>query len=206
MEKTAFLARVRHALGREEASAMERAPQLLEPLKTWGQDKVVAKFVEEASAVGTKIYPVMDMAELQENISNIIEFIKAKSYSVSQDDFAQEAVQGINLPLATDLSQADIGITSVDYALANTGTLVITSETDRHVSLLPMHHIAIVRHSQVKPTMAEALEAELARPKAFPTAWVHATGPSRTADIELTLSTGVHGPGFVYVLLLDDLL
>jgi L-lactate dehydrogenase complex protein LldG len=49
--------------------------------------------------------------------------------------------------------------------------------------------------------MAEALASYGGE---LPSAWVQATGPSRTADIELTLSIGVHGPGVVHVVLLSS--
>ncbi len=91
-------------------------------------------------------------------------------------------------------------MTGVLCAIAETGTLVLSSAAGRFASLLPMRHLALVREEQLVPTMAEALAKY---GDELPSAWVQATGPSRTADIELTLSIGVHGPGVVHVVLLS---
>ena len=109
-----------------------------------------------------------------------------------------DLVRDIPIPLATNRADADVGITGVRCAIAQTGTLVLTSDTGRLASLLPMTHIAIVSAEQLVPTMTEAFEKYMD----IPTAWVQATGPSRTADIEQTLEIGVHGPGVVHVIMI----
>jgi L-lactate dehydrogenase complex protein LldF len=85
------------------------------------------------------------------------------------------------------------GITGVSAAIAETGTLMITSGSTQPLtaSLLPEIHVAIVRSSQIVGSLDEALK-ESSIPDA--SAAVLITGPSRTADIEMTLTIGVHGP------------
>ena len=102
---------------------------------------------------------------------------------------------------------ADIGLTGVDLALAETGTLILLSGAGRprSTSLLPPTHVALFDR--------RALVERLAQVGVMLEAW-HAsdavdgvinfiTGPSRTADIELTLTRGVHGPKEIHAIFVD---
>jgi L-lactate dehydrogenase complex protein LldG len=95
-----------------------------------------------------------------------------------------------------DMALCDLGITEADYLLPETGTLVLRSsaEMPRAVSLLPRVHLAIVRPEMLRADMhqvfAEAKDSHYL---------VFITGPSRTADIELTVTLGVHGPRNLFV-------
>jgi L-lactate dehydrogenase complex protein LldG len=95
-----------------------------------------------------------------------------------------------------EMAQCDLGITEADFLLPETGTLVLRSsaEKPRAVSLLPRIHLAIVRPEMLRADMhqvfAEAKDHHYL---------VFITGPSRTADIELTVTLGVHGPKNLYV-------
>ena len=98
------------------------------------------------------------------------------------------------------MALCDLGITEADYLLPETGTIVLRSsaEKPRAVSLLPRIHLAIVRPDMLRPDMhqvfAEAKESNYL---------VFITGPSRTADIELTTTLGVHGPKELFVWMLE---
>jgi L-lactate dehydrogenase complex protein LldG len=100
---------------------------------------------------------------------------------------------------------ADIGITSVDYALAATGSFVMLSSVDepRLVSLLPPAHIAIFPRSRILANLDELLSI-LPRPADQTSSMVLITGPSRTADIEQILVRGVHGPGEIYAVIVEQ--
>ena len=104
-------------------------------------------------------------------------------------------------PNASDIFSYDVGISSVQAAIAETGTLVLDSADERHrlVSLVPPVHIAIVDASRICETLGEAL-ALLQNSKDLSRAVTFVTGPSRTADIELTLTVGVHGPQELFVI------
>ena len=108
------------------------------------------------------------------------------------------------------LGRAELGLSGVDYVIAETGTLVLMSRTGqmRGVSLLPPVHVAVARTSQVIATLADYLllaQAAGADPQQYLTSCVSfVTGPSRTGDIELKLTVGVHGPGELHLLVLDD--
>ena len=98
-------------------------------------------------------------------------------------------------------AEADIGITSADFALADTGTLVFWSEP-RLISLLPPRHIAIVERDKIISGLDE-LFTQVPQPAANASSLVLVTGPSRTADIEMRLVRGVHGPGEILVLIVE---
>ena len=104
------------------------------------------------------------------------------------------------------LAAADLGLTEADYALADTGTLALLSGPGRgrSLSLLPPVHVALLRPGQVLSGMDE-LFAQLGRDLVFreTSCLTLITGPSRTADIELELTIGVHGPRELHVIVLD---
>jgi L-lactate dehydrogenase complex protein LldG len=97
-------------------------------------------------------------------------------------------------------ASADVGITSADYMLGDTGTLVMIASPReaRLVSLLPPSHIAVVPKERILTGLDE-LFALLPDPAAQTSSMVLITGPSRTADIEQILVRGVHGPGQIMV-------
>ena len=100
-----------------------------------------------------------------------------------------------------DLAHCDLGVTEADYLLPETGTIVLRSSAakPRAVSLLPRVHLAIVRPHMLRADLhqvfAEAKDDHYL---------VFITGPSRTADIELTVTLGVHGPRNLYVWMMGE--
>jgi len=108
-------------------------------------------------------------------------------------------------PDAAALFGYDVGITTAQAAIAETGTLVLDSERERHrlVSLVPPVHIAIIEATQIYQTLAEALNV-LRQKERVSSIVTFITGPSRTADIELTLAIGVHGPQELYVIVNEE--
>lgn len=104
-------------------------------------------------------------------------------------------------PGAAELFDYDVGISRAQAAIAETGTLLLESQSERHrlVSLVPPVHIAIVDAADIRLTLGEAL-ADVGRGADLSPTITLITGPSRTADIELTLAIGVHGPQELYVI------
>ncbi len=100
-----------------------------------------------------------------------------------------------------EMALCDLGITEADYLLPETGTLVLTSsaEKPRAVSLLPRIHLAIVQPEMLRPDLHQVFAA--AKDSNY---LVFITGPSRTADIELTVTLGVHGPKSLHVWMLES--
>ena len=102
--------------------------------------------------------------------------------------------------------QADVGVSGVDYLIAETGSMVLTSrpEQPRSLSLLPPIHVAVAERRQILPDLFDLFAAGGVKPEAAPACVTIITGPSKTGDIELRLVTGVHGPGEVHVVLIDS--
>lgn len=98
-------------------------------------------------------------------------------------------------------ASAAFGITSADYALADTGSLVLFSspEEARMISLLPPVHVALVPRERILTGLDELL-TEVPLPADRSSSMLLITGPSRTADIEQILVRGVHGPGEIHVI------
>jgi len=113
---------------------------------------------------------------------------------------AQRIAHSDNPPNAHDIFGVDVGISTAQAGIAETGTLILDSACERHrlVSLVPPVHIAIINASAIVATLADALT--LLQQKEISPAITFITGPSRTADIELTLTIGVHGPQELYVI------
>ena len=106
---------------------------------------------------------------------------------------------------------ADVGITGGNALIADTGTLVlVTNEGNADLATsLPPVHIALVGIEKIVPTLDDAaavlkLLARSATGQKISTYTQFITGPSRSADIELTLQIGVHGPKELHVVLLDN--
>ncbi|HEX2505137.1 MAG TPA: LUD domain-containing protein [Gaiellaceae bacterium] len=87
------------------------------------------------------------------------------------------------------------------FGLAETGSVVLAAspEEPRARSLLPAVHVSVLREDRILPGLAELFAAVGGD---LPSSLAIVTGPSRSADIEQTLTVGVHGPGEVHVVLL----
>ena len=112
--------------------------------------------------------------------------------------------------LREEMAQADLGITGVDYAIAETGTCVLVPRqgVSRVVSLLPPLHVAIVESHQVYESLDDLFAlrrlAYLQGRGDMGSYLSLISGPSRTADIEQTIVIGVHGPVEVHMVILDS--
>ena len=114
--------------------------------------------------------------------------------------------EGSRAALRAESALADVGLSQADHGLAETGTLVFRHRPGqgRALSVLPPTHLAVVRAADVVAN----LEVLLCRPPIagsdLGSALTFVTGPSRTADIEMVITTGVHGPGRLHVFVLDE--
>jgi L-lactate dehydrogenase complex protein LldG len=110
-----------------------------------------------------------------------------------------------------EAARAPIGVTGCDFALAETGTLILLSGPGRprSTSLLPDTHVAVFDRTRLLESLEQVgimLEALHVEPdSSMSGAMINfITGPSRTADIELTLTRGVHGPKEVHAIFVDQ--
>ncbi len=119
---------------------------------------------------------------------------------------AQDISHSSGEELRQEMSQAAIGITGVDYAVAETGSVVLLPRRglSRLVSLLPPVHVAIVRPQEVLESLDDLfLLQRLAYHRGQMGSYMNIiTGPSRTADIEQTIVVGVHGPKEAHMVIL----
>ena len=99
----------------------------------------------------------------------------------------------------------DTGITSAAGAIAETGALILwpSEQEPRLMSIVPSVHIAVLKADTIHNTLFEAMQKENWSER-MPTNAVLVSGPSKTADIEMTLAFGVHGPKELIVLILEE--
>jgi L-lactate dehydrogenase complex protein LldG len=170
-------------------------------------------FKEMLEAVGGHCVIVSDDVEAAQIVRQIVEGAKAQLIAVSDSELAQRVVNHLHEETellenadTPQLFDCDVGITGAQWAVAETGTLVLESDDERHrlTSLVPTVHIAVVESARVRRTLGEVLGAinEKGHKGLSPTV-TFITGPSRTSDIELTLAIGVHGPAELFVIILE---
>ena len=212
MERDTILHRVRTALGRNANEAPAPPPPVYLRIPEWSVEERVRRFTDSLEALGGLVHRVSGAAAVQETVSRIT---AGRSALVSSNalvhDCGLPGLRGVEGPyedrdlIRAAASRVGAGITGAEYALAETGTLVMFSSAaeSRLISLLPPAHIAVVRTASLLANLDELL-AKLPDPAAQSSAMVLITGPSRTADIEQILIRGVHGPGEVHVVLVDS--
>jgi L-lactate dehydrogenase complex protein LldG len=106
-----------------------------------------------------------------------------------------------------DLAQCDVSVTGCEVLISRTGTIVLSAaQTEgRTASVYAPVHVCIATAGQMVHDLKDAFQYLKEKyGSQLPSSISFATGPSRTADIEKTLVVGVHGPGQVYVLLVDE--
>ena len=102
--------------------------------------------------------------------------------------------------------QADAGVTGVDYAIAESGTLALVHSVSqaRLISLAPIIHIALIPLDRIVPIYEDVIDKVFADKGHLPSQLTFITGPSLTADIQLTFFRGMHGPKKVITILIDE--
>lgn len=216
MEREPFLAELSARLGRARPRvAPVRDYQSPSPLQaSLAADTLAQRFAHELRQVGGEVVLARSWEEARAAlVAELRQAERVVSWAHSEllafdlggvwREFAGRCYEPANASFRDVWLSADVGITGVDYALAETGTLVLTAGVGRPrgVSLLPRLHIALVRASQLVPRMGFAW----ARYRQHTPSAVHfITGPSRTSDIENDLSIGVHGPARVLAIVVPE--
>ena len=144
-------------------------------------------------------------AELDATLAKLLENRGKTVVAVRDPALSARAANAAGARLAPNdnddlLFDCEVGITDVDCAIAESGSLVVsTSGRIRNAWITPPIHIAIVRAGEILPDLVDLFES---RPDALDAASTTIiTGPSKTADIEGVLVTGVHGPAAVEIVL-----
>jgi L-lactate dehydrogenase complex protein LldG len=210
-----ILGDIRRALKRAEGQPplFEAAPLPAPTLRIPPSERNLCTdlFVQKFENLGGKSFRVRDTSAVVPAIAHLL---TQKSAVASNSPFLRKCgVTGLPQvhagftqrdELKEACAGADIGITSLDYALAATGSFVMLASPNeaRLVSLLPPAHIAIFPRSLILANLDELLSI-LPRPADQTSSMVLITGPSRTADIEQILVRGVHGPGEIYAVIVE---
>jgi L-lactate utilization protein LutC len=225
-DREAFLERIREATARGRAHRVAVNPHAThEASYVGGGDDKVATFLNEWSAVGGQGERVRGADAARESLARLLaacrpanvlrwkhpllerleidQVLSERHIGVAAWDELERQSAAERWPAAF---AADLGITSVDWAVAETGTLALCSHPGqgRVVSLLPPNFLAILEPSQIIPDLFDLFDRLEEHKHDLPSNVVLVTGPSKTGDIELKLTTGVHGPGNVHVLVVED--
>jgi L-lactate dehydrogenase complex protein LldG len=209
MTRDHILHRIRTALGRSAGQAVADPPPVRIRVPEVGREARVESFKIRLEALGGKVHHAATGEEARALVASALE---GKTSVASLAPFLAECgitgIAGVESGivdrdrLRERCAAVDVGITSADYALADTGSLVMlsTMREARLVSLLPPAHIAVVPVERLLTGLDE-LFTVLPNPAEAASSMVLITGPSRTADIEQILVRGVHGPGQITVVL-----
>lgn len=173
---------------------------------------VVERFRQALEAVAGRCLVVRDEAEAAAVLRQIAEQRNSQRVAVSDSPLAGRVTNRAALSsevlehaAAETLFDCDLGVTGAQWGVAETGTLVLESDAERHrlASLVPSAHVALVEARYIRQTLGEVLQAINERGEGgLSRAVTFITGPSRTSDIELTLAIGVHGPAELYVVVI----
>jgi L-lactate dehydrogenase complex protein LldG len=171
---------------------------------------LIENFQQNLEFVGGNFFLVYEETEAAEILFSIIREKAARKIAISDSPLVGKIAGYLKIDTefienapADILFESDLGFTSAQWAIAETGTLVLESESERHrlTSLVPPVHVCVLEAKNIRQTLGEILEilqTRLSRTITF------VTGASRTSDIELTLAIGVHGPGELHVILIDE--
>lgn len=214
--RTETLERVRAALAAD--GKLRSAPPALPPVLTGAPVAAAARYELFRSTLERVGGRVERVPSLEAACARVAEEVRARGLRrVALSDAPELAALQARLAPGRELAgpdspraallQAELGVTLAQRGIAETGTLVLESARERHrlISLLPPVHVALLSARNLLGTLGEALAA-VSAPTGAPASRTitFVTGPSRTADIELTLVVGVHGPRELLVLVHDS--
>jgi len=221
-----FLTTVAQALGRNKPLTKAPSRKGLGPPAFWleqknFQDRTFELFKSNLEALTGRVALLKTNQEIQEQLKNWLNELNADEIICWDHPELKKVIQPKNLSVKVHYWHKDtgreelvkiankvrVGLTWAEYGVAYTGTLALYSKPNqgRTVSLLPENHIAVLNHSQIVPTMSTVVQdiAKRKGPEAMPSCINFISGPSRSADIEMDLSIGVHGPYKVWVIVVD---
>lgn len=214
-----ILSRLRDAIAKQPPFPAQPQESRLPVTRLAADEDLAKRFIAEVERVKGAVHP----AESEDEARRILhELLSARNVQrATMWDEAHIPLNGVEALLGASgiarvqgedeaVATADAGITGCDWAIAATGTLVLSSGQGkpRMASLLPPVHIAIVTTDQIVPRLEDYIAAQRAdRLGVFRRSSnvTLITGCSRTSDIEMHPVFGVHGPLELHVILIDKL-
>ncbi len=214
-----FLEKVRHRTQRGRYKPTHAPDVAWTPKDGPRQDPPIedppARFLEELEALGGHGIRVGSLEEARDHVLSMVRERDAKLLVRWDVEELEElgvdgplVDSGVEVSVWRDLEdfrevagEADIGLSTAAWAIAETGTLVLEGGPGmgRSVTLLPPTYVAVVPVEKILRTVPEAIEKYAG--KRLPANVCFHTGPSRSGDIEMSLFVGMHGPGDVHVIL-----
>ena len=166
---------------------------------------LISRFAEQAKALSSEVLPIKHRREVPQVIAQYLAENNLGNHALCWPDFLELDWIAARIVVAAQAASEEdaVGITGVFCAIAETGTLMLLSgaHTPAATSLLPATHIAVLDSTRVVATMEDAWELLRRERGGLPRAVNFISGPSRTADIEQTVTLGAHGPARVLVVL-----
>jgi L-lactate dehydrogenase complex protein LldG len=177
-------------------------PQNPRPAVSWDP---VARFRSEALKLASTVDEVESMGAVPACIAAYLDAQQLPRVAVCWDALCSLDWRSAGIEIARRPARASdlTGITGSFCAIAETGTLMMLSgpQTPSAASLLPETHVAVVEKNRIVPGMEDAWQLMRAELGQAPRAVNFISGPSRTADIEQTVTLGAHGPYRVHIVL-----
>lgn len=168
-------------------------------------DNLLARFKECAIKLSSDVLEANDKMEVPALLAHYLNARKLPASGVCWPMLAALpwSAAGLEIQPRPAKNQDLVGITSAFCAIAETGTLMMLSgaETPATTSLLPETHVAVLDPSRIIATMEDAWDLMRHEYRQPPRAVNFISGPSRTADIEQTVTLGAHGPYRVLIIL-----
>ena len=166
---------------------------------------LISRFAEQAKALSSEVLRIKHRREVPQVIAQYLAENNLGNHALCWPDFLELDWIAARIVVAAQAASEEdaVGITGVFCAIAETGTLMLLSgaHTPAATSLLPATHIAVLDSTRVVATMEDAWELLRRERGGLPRAVNFISGPSRTADIEQTVTLGAHGPARVLVVL-----
>ena len=213
-----ILDRLRSAIGGQPADTPEAADL---PAESISRDEKIKKLKALMEAVRTEVH-VIENQDWATPLKAILKKRNLKTLLYAPGTPVGDRLQEVWMDKSDDLPELvtydgqieafkeqlfaiDAAITSTIGGIAETGALILwpDEKEPRLMSLVPPIHIAVLEADKIYATFSEAMQAENWA-RHMPTNAVLISGPSKTADIELTLAFGVHGPKELIVLILHE--
>lgn len=167
-----------------------------------------ARFSERCVALHSTLDEADDLGRAPQAVARYLREHQLPLSAVCWPQFAALDWHGAGLAVEARTCTGDdkVGITGAYCAIAETGTLMLLSGENEHAatSLLPDTHIALVPAGRIVRTMEDAWDLLRAERGSLPRQVNFVSGPSRTADIEMTLVMGAHGPFRVHIVLIGS--
>ncbi|MCB0397064.1 MAG: lactate utilization protein [Flavobacteriales bacterium] len=166
-------------------------------------------FAEAFIAIGGQFRFCENLEELSQGLSALMEEHQWKHVYCFEDNL-KDILKDMQLSYVdnkTEFSNIDAGITTCEFLVARTGTILMSSakSSGRKLPAFAPVHVVIASTNQLQYDLSDGLAAlQKKYGEKWPSMVTAITGPSRTADIEKTLIIGAHGPKEVYVFLLDS--